>query len=341
MKSPREGRGPEPKESAPKSQEVVSFMGGLKEFSDDLVAEAIEKFWPNRLKHPELNGNGVNKDELLEKVGVAMRVQIAKNLTRITSLLKRASSRKEAEDIFEDICAIYVSEAEELMRLSYESLVNMKKIGIDELTGLPNRKVFDRSIMDGVERNKRSNETFSFIIFDLDHFKKVNDTYGHQAGDEVLREMARRLSQDTQLRRLDAVVRYGGEEFALILPDTPKEGACILAQRILEQIGSRPFTIADKEGKSIEISVTTSIGVAQYSSATKDPDGKEVQRKADTSLYVLKGKEPDKEGVIKDRRGQIACNNRVITVADIENYKEMMPDRRSGLTPRPANVTPM
>lgn len=337
MKKPQEHRGLEPRESEPESQEILSFISGLREFSDDLVAEAIENFWPSRPRHPELNDNGVSEEELVKKVGAAMRVQIAKNLPQITSLLRRSRSHEEAEAIFDDLCAIYVSEAEELMRLSYESLINLKKTGIDELTGLPNRKVFDRSMRDGIERNLRFGQTFSFIIFDLDHFKQVNDQYGHQAGDEVLKEMARRLSKDSKLRKLDAVVRYGGEEFALILPGTPKVGACIVAQRISDQIGSEPFLVANNGGEPIEIVVTTSIGVSEFTNAIEDPEGKEVQRRADTCLYILKGKEPDIDGFIADRRGQIACDNRVLKPEEIQRYKEIMRDRPSSfLTPRPA-----
>ena len=321
-------------EAMPESQEIISPLSQMKDFSDDLVKEGIENFWPNRKRHPELNGNGVTKEELHDKVQAAMRVRIANDLPRIISLVRGA---KDSERAFEDLCGIYVNETEEMMRLSYESLVNLRKIGIDELTGLPNRKVFDRSLKDALERNKRFGQTFSFIIFDLDHFKAVNDTYGHEAGDDVLQEMARRLSQDSRLRRLDAVVRYGGEEFALILPGTPKEGACIVAQRISEQIGSSSFKVTDKEGKRTEIPVTTSIGISEYTRFAEDPGAKELMRRADTCLYILKGKVADAEGIVANRRGQIACNNRVVSLEEIEAYRHEYTERRSSF-PAPKAV---
>ncbi len=321
-------------EAMPESQEIISPLSQMKDFSDDLVREGIENFWPNRKRHPELNGNGVTKEELHDKVQAAMRVRIANDLPRIVSLVRGA---KDPEKAFEDLCGIYVNETEEMMRLSYESLVHLRKIGIDELTGLPNRKVFDRSLKDALERNARFGQTFSFIIFDLDHFKAVNDTYGHEAGDDVLQEMARRLSQDSKLRRLDAVVRYGGEEFALILPGTAQEGACIVAERISKQVGSSKFKVTDKEGKLVEIPVTTSIGISEYTHFADDPGAKELMRRADTCLYILKGKVADADGVTANRRGQIACNNRVVSPEEIEEYRVEYSKRRSSF-PAPKAV---
>jgi diguanylate cyclase (GGDEF)-like protein len=147
--------------------------------------------------------------------------------------------------------------------------------------------------------------------------------------------MARRLTKDVKLRELDAVVRYGGEEFAIILPHTPNEGACILAQRVSDQIGVEPFMITTKSGERTQIKVTASIGIAEYTSAAQDPLGKKVQRQADTCLYILKGKEADNDGVIEDRRGGIACNGRVITRSDIEAFKvKMRGTGRSSLPPQ-------
>jgi len=329
MKAPSEWDTPEPSEvtegppPAPSSSESkeAALKATLESFSGQIAADAVEKFWPDRPKHPELNGNGVNKEELVAKVTPALRAHITKNLHIISVLVFES---KDPERAFQGVSALLGREAMEFTKMIYESLTFFKKIGIDELTGLPNRKVFDRNITTGVERNKRFGETFSFILFDLDHFKEVNDTYGHGAGDQVLQEMARRLSKDVKLRELDALVRYGGEEFAIILPSTPKEGACILAQRISDQIGIEPFKIVTKSGEPFEIRVTASIGIAEYAGFTEDPHGKEVQRSADINLYVLKGKEPDHEGITEDRRGRIACDGRVVSKEDIEAFKTKM-----------------
>ena len=105
----------------------------------------------------------------------------------------------------------------------------------DELTGLANRRAFDDALASEIERNKRFGTDLGLVLIDLDNFKNVNDTYGHQQGDLVLREVARVLRDGS--REIDFPARYGGEELAVILPGTDLEGAFNRAERIREQIG--------------------------------------------------------------------------------------------------------
>src|SRR5947207_432546 len=109
----------------------------------------------------------------------------------------------------------------------------------DGLTGLWNRRLFDLRINDVLQRAIRFQEPFGLMLVDLDHFKNVNDRYGHQAGDAVLVELARRLSDAT--REVDVVTRFGGEEFALILPKTPVQGTLRLAEKVREVVSNEPF----------------------------------------------------------------------------------------------------
>ena len=191
----------------------------------------------------------------------------------------------------------------------------------DALTGLPNRAAYDEALLHSVERNSRYGEHFSYVIFDLDHFKNVNDTHGHLAGDEVLREMARRIIEDAGLRKLDFVARIGGEEFALILPNTSEKGACIATQKVSDVIKGNPFKINSSKNGETEIHVSASIGISTFTSKEEDPDGKGVAGRADDFLYILKGKKPDLDGLTDDRRGEIACEGRVISKGEIAQYR--------------------
>jgi diguanylate cyclase (GGDEF)-like protein len=129
-------------------------------------------------------------------------------------------------------------------------------------------------------RAKRYKFPLTLLMADLDHFKKVNDTMGHLAGDYVLRETAELLKKS--LRKSDVAVRYGGEEFAVLLPETPQEGAFILAERLREKLASSCFKYNEQA-----IYVTMSIGIAAHSPET-DSSNADLIKKADTALYRAK-----------------------------------------------------
>ncbi len=150
----------------------------------------------------------------------------------------------------------------------------------DGLTRIYNRQSFDGRLMEEFKRQQRYGHDLSLMIVDLDHFKKVNDTYGHQAGDEVLREVGKLLA-DT-LRETDFAARYGGEEFGVILPHTDQENAFALADRLRVKVGNLRFDAVD-----FTFGVTASIGVA---STAPGPDKRaaDLLRRADTALYDAK-----------------------------------------------------
>src|SRR5258706_3374983 len=128
----------------------------------------------------------------------------------------------------------------------------------DGLTGLYNHRHFHERIALEVERSQRSGLPLSLLMLDVDNFKQFNDTFGHPAGDEVLRQLARLLA-DTR-RANDVVSRYGGEEFAVILVDTAKFTAAKVAERVRERTYAHDFTdAAQKAGK-----ISVSVGVATY-----------------------------------------------------------------------------
>jgi diguanylate cyclase (GGDEF)-like protein len=145
----------------------------------------------------------------------------------------------------------------------------------DPLTGLVNRRVFDHSLHTEAERARRHGRPLSLVLLDLDHFKAVNDTHGHQVGDDVLREVARRLSEHA--RPADTVARVGGEELAWLLPETDSIGGWLAAERARQSIALEPF-----EGVG---QVTVSAGVCDLDRAA---DEEELYRLADRALYWAK-----------------------------------------------------
>ena len=149
----------------------------------------------------------------------------------------------------------------------------------DALTGLANRRVFMKRLSEEAERVRRHGNELSVLLFDLDHFKKVNDTYGHDVGDKVLVKVAE-VAEDVK-RITDVVARTGGEEFALLLPETNREGAMQLADRLREGIAQAQVT--DNIGAPVQI--TSSVGV---STVNRIDSLEGFLREADVALYRAK-----------------------------------------------------
>src|SRR5579863_9944549 len=150
----------------------------------------------------------------------------------------------------------------------------------DLLTGIDNRSVVIDAINKESSRQVREGGSFGVILLDLDHFKNINDTWGHLAGDAVLKESARRMTQ--ALRRYDTLGPYGGEEFLAVVPSSDGVGTLALAERIREAIQSAPVTTADGD-----VPVTVSCGVAA-STASDRLDPPALLHLADEALYRAK-----------------------------------------------------
>ncbi|WP_187170373.1 GGDEF domain-containing protein [Salidesulfovibrio onnuriiensis] len=174
---------------------------------------------------------------------------------------------------------------ETMERLSYQT-------DHDPLTGLANRRAFDRILDIEIERSRRAGTSVSLAIIDLDDFKQVNDTYGHTKGDEVLVAFSRKVFQTT--RRYDLAARLGGEEFALVLSGTGLVKAKRVLNRLLEEFRNKRFE--SPEGETF--SVTCSVGLTCYK-GTVDMDVKQLIDLADEALY--KAKEQGKDQVLVSR----------------------------------------
>jgi two-component system cell cycle response regulator len=151
----------------------------------------------------------------------------------------------------------------------------------DPLTGLFNRRYMERHLATLVEKSAGRGKSISVLILDIDYFKSINDRFGHDAGDDVLREFADRMR--TCVRGIDLACRYGGEEFVVVMPDTDLSVATMVAERIRRRIAGEPFPIQRGE-RAIE--VTISIGIAARSSMHDDATA--ILKRADEALYRAK-----------------------------------------------------
>lgn len=184
----------------------------------------------------------------------------------------------------------------DLTRKLQEANESLKTRAItDELTGLYNRHFFERKVMEEMERADRSNEPLSLIIFDLDHFKRVNDTWGHPIGDEVLKKTAKVVGN--QLRSIDILCRIGGEEFAVILPRTALDSAVVVAEKLRETLD---VDLHPKAGK-----VTGSFGVAER---VKAESLRRWYKRADDALYQAKN---------QSRSCVVACSQAEKSIATV------------------------
>lgn len=145
----------------------------------------------------------------------------------------------------------------------------------DSLTGLLNRMRFDELLHDEIQRAQRYSKDFSMLFIDLDKFKNINDTYGHQIGDQVLVEFSKLIRNNT--REIDIVSRIGGEEFIIILPDTTAEKACYLAEKLRQLVSEHEFPAVTK--------LTCSIGISSYQ---KDDTMQSMIERADRAVYIAK-----------------------------------------------------
>jgi len=167
----------------------------------------------------------------------------------------------------------------ERLRDSVQS--SMEMAVMDQLTGLHNRRFMDNRLAAMFDESALRARSLSVLMLDVDHFKAVNDSWGHDAGDEVLREFADRVRACT--RGIDLVARVGGEEIVVLLPDTGRDAAYHVAERIREKVEKLPFAI---QNRSREIKVTVSVGVAHRRAGDASPA--DMMKRADDALYRAK-----------------------------------------------------
>lgn len=173
---------------------------------------------------------------------------------------------------------------------------------LDPLTGIKNRKTFDATIRDKFVEARKQGTPLTLVLADIDHFKSFNDQWGHQTGDQVLRLVAEVMNANVKGK--DVLARFGGEEFAVILPETSLANAAMLANRIRRAVEARRLK-KRRTGEDLGV-ITMSMGVAL---ATPNDDVENFIERADQCLYLAKGR----------GRNQVVCDNESVYTEDREN----------------------
>jgi two-component system cell cycle response regulator len=184
----------------------------------------------------------------------------------------------------------FVEHMASIIAICLENVISnemLKYIGLtDSLTGVYNRRYVDRRLIEEISRARRQDYPISFMYIDIDHFKRVNDTVGHQGGDDVLREVANRIKNE--LRLSDALARFGGEEFVVLLINADLESAAFVGERIRAGIAASMIGLSG----GVKVSITASVGVASLSQTDAggavEVQAQELIAHSDEALYQAK-----------------------------------------------------
>ena len=178
----------------------------------------------------------------------------------------------------------------------FQRFSSIKNIAIyDTLTNLYNRRYFEERLEVETQKSFFSDTTLSLVMVDIDHFKRVNDTFGHTEGDRVLCEIASLLK--TSVRKKDTVARYGGEEFILILPEAGLEESSMIAERIRRLVEDTPFEIGQAQ-----INLTVSLGISNFPSH-QARSKEELVKMADLALYDAKRRGRNRVNIFNEPKG--------------------------------------
>jgi two-component system, cell cycle response regulator len=184
----------------------------------------------------------------------------------------------------------FIEHMASIVAISLENVINnekLKHIGLtDPLTGINNRRYVERRLLEEIGRSRRHRHALSCLYIDIDHFKRINDLIGHQAGDEVLRAVSGRIK--AELRLSDALGRFGGEEFVVVLIDAGAADAQVVAERIRQSIAETPLTLSS--GRTLEVTVSIGLAALDHGSARESVDtaAKQFLARADKALYEAK-----------------------------------------------------
>jgi len=240
--------------------EGLSIKEPLSQIIDEVAARMIELAGDMEMTI----GEQPNLDQLLNQAQVAM-LNLAEEQEMEATALTQALREKE--------------ESNRQLEESNRKLEQMAST--DPLTNLDNRRVFNRALEAEVERGKYVAQPFSVLIMDIDFFKRVNDTYGHPAGDAALQAISGRFGVAT--RSIDRVARLGGEEFGILLPGTGRTGGRVAAERIRAAVEAAPI-----DARGTRINMTISIGGATFDAKDPVANGDELVAQADKALYEAK-----------------------------------------------------
>jgi two-component system, cell cycle response regulator len=260
------------------------------EFVDDICAinpryRKLCSPWLGPVLQPEHDNLFLDPDQLESMAILPIHCR-----NRLIGSLNLGSRNKQRYS--RDLATDFLARLGKIAGVCLENAINRERLLIsgltDPLTGLHNRRYLDRRLKEEISRASRYRQPLSCLFIDADHFKRINDSYGHQAGDQTLRELASRIR--SQLRASDVATRYGGEEFALLLPQSNINEALLLAERIRFEVAGSPIELDD--GRQLDL--TVSIGVSETLPMVGRPNheelGKHLLAAADQGLYLAKAR---------------------------------------------------
>ena len=245
----------------------------------------VLEFWTQQHGRPILvrAGDDLQTDELLAKLDASSAISVPVFVNnRVMGAMQLFAADEQAFSIDDaQLLWMLTRVSENLLSREYSNEGLIHFAFTDHLTGLKTRGYFEQQLELEIKRSERKGEGFCLLMLDIDHFKALNDTYGHHIGDKVLRRVAHVLSKD--MREVDTVARYGGEEFVIILPETTEAEAYAVAQRIRGAVETEPFIIDPAHTEPITISI--GVAVFKQDATTR----KQLVQRADAALYVAKG----------------------------------------------------
>ena len=217
-----------------------------------------------------------------QKMLQRLKFEKSNNRTAEKTMKSLAKEQEDSQDLLEE----RVQERTLELNIALQELESAnqeleRKNVLDELTGLHNRRFYDQKILAEYRRSRRNLTALSLVVIDIDHFKSVNDNYGHLAGDQCLIWLSKYIKESLK-RSADKAFRYGGEEFCLILPNTETEGALLLAEQLRLAICEHTFIFQE-----IEIPLTISCGICTYQQQV-DIGPEQIFSGADKALYQAK-----------------------------------------------------
>ena len=272
------------------SQEQVQFriLRGFEEKisrMDDMPHGNILNFWATKYSRPLLvtQDHNFQADTLLDLLGanaaLAVPLFVSNRVMGSMQLFRKGFESFNKEDA--QLLWILSLVAENLLTREYSNEGLLRFAFTDYLTGLKTRGYFEQQLELEFKRAERRRQKFALLMIDIDHFKQLNDTFGHHAGDQALRDVASILMKD--MREVDTVARYGGEEFVIILPETTESGARYVAQRLRRAVEHAKFFAGSPQ--TIQ-HLTVSIGIAVYD--TDAQFKRDLIEFADAALYSAK-----------------------------------------------------
>ena len=252
---------------------------------ENLAGGNVLNFWAAKYSRPLLVTRGRNEqaDALLDSLGASSAITVplivGNRALGSLQLFATTSDRFQRDDA--QLLWIAVLIAESFLTQQYANRGLLAFAFTDFLTGLKTRGYFEQQLDNEIKRSERKNTEFALLMVDIDHFKQLNDHYGHHVGDQVLRDVAAILMKD--MREIDTVARYGGEEFVLVLPESNKHAALRVAERLRRAVEKSRFFAGSPDAPE---HLTISIGVAVFSADAQSK--RDLIASADEALYHAK-----------------------------------------------------